>query len=85
MQKMLNIRKIALTADAEELYPSAMPRDAPGGVVCCRAFTPAHCPKQTMPAAIQVRNLLEGASQPATGNNNLVQKEAQSLEGERRT
>jgi hypothetical protein len=56
MQNMLNIKKIALTADAEELYPLAMAGDAPGGVVCCRALIPAHWPKQTIPAAKKVRS-----------------------------
>jgi hypothetical protein len=54
--KMLIMRNMALTAEAEELYPCMTAADAPTGVVCCRALIAAHCPSNTIAAAKQTRN-----------------------------
>jgi hypothetical protein len=50
------MRNMALTTEAEELYPCITSRDAPTGVVCCRALIAAHCPSITIAAAKQTRN-----------------------------
>jgi hypothetical protein len=54
--KMLIIRNMALTTEAEELYPCMTAADNPTGVVCCRALIAAHCPSNTIAAAKQTRN-----------------------------
>jgi hypothetical protein len=53
---MFIMRKMALTTEAEELYPWITAADAPTGVVCCRALMAAHCPSNTIAAAKQTRN-----------------------------
>ena len=52
--KRLSIRKIALTVEADELYPRAIFGDAPTGVVCWRALIPAYWPNKTIAIATQV-------------------------------
>ena len=48
--KTLIIKKMALMADADELYPLATAGEALGGVVAILAFIPSHWPNKTIAA-----------------------------------
>jgi hypothetical protein len=56
--KRFTIRKMALTAEADELYVAYASGGAPAGFVDSRALMPAYWPSRTTAAAKHVKNYL---------------------------
>jgi hypothetical protein len=67
IMKRLMIRKIALTADADELYVPYASGGAPAGFVDSRDLIPANWPSNTMAAAKHVKNYLKSAERLIQG------------------